>query len=869
MFCSKCGSKIADDAKFCSVCGARAVSTGLESATEHSVNKTQYSSERNTTPKPSRGFSLDLDWDDVEEQPSKKSGNLDFDWSSVIEERKPKKTTGKKIRSPWEDSSDSYEMNPGMPSASSYRTPKRKTSLEEELFGKEAPSRERSRTMNFIDVLKEEKDQQAREEYEKLRSESPRRSSILSTAHPAGRASVLPEEQREHTQGYTDLKDDIFAGLENDEPKELSFEDQLANIRAERKEAQRKAESRRVEPIEDRSSSEDAFEEMLRGMKHGFNEEPAKAASPRRTEPRVEEDRFRDNMPSGDFSRGRNTMFREYQDSFESIDDYDDVQLKNLEDDVNSSDSLVGEVQEEPSFFFGEDKEPILNTKELDDESELDVTDVDLFGEVPTSDTVTDQAENSVEDEYAAFDEYLDYMTPRRSSRTSRAARAQAEEAFDDEDDDLYDSFDAAMEAEDKAQKESKATSIAAEAPVEPVVTETSAATAETSAESKAAVDDEIAALQKQLEMLMKQKAGAPVTEAAAEAETTPTVEETSAEAAPESVTVPTQEGHEEVAAPEFAEDNLEVAQDPTENLVDEEVAETVASAKTEFDEPAAATTPESKETADDEIVSDDTFASDDQLDLDKELAQLGFYLGETSSQPEEPLFNAESMDVGGNGTDTVVLSPEDLSKGTSDDEDFMSLEKMESDIFGNSLGEDDPEATRKIDKFYTLYRKNEEFQKLLDEEYNKLQGGDIEDDVQDSIDAILGRSETPASAESIVSPQQEQQEASAENVQPTLSQTQAPAVNDESLATAATEAAVKDSRKKVKKKKAESEEYSGKGGSVLTVIAIVVAALLVFLLAIILILNFAPESGIAQSLNEIIGNYTNFFADAGSDSLL
>ena len=196
----------------------------------------------------------------------------------------------------------------------------------------------------------------------------------------------------------------------------------------------------------------------------------------------------------------------------------------------------------------------------------------------------------------------------------------------------------------------------------------------------------------------------------------------------------------------------------------------------------------------------------------------------------------------------------------------------MESDIFGNSPDENDLEATRKIDKFYTLYRKNEEFQKLLDEEYNKLQGGDIEDDVQDSIDAILGQSEIPAPAESVASLQQEQPpvtEASAFSAQPTLSQTQAPAVNDASLAAAATEAAVKDSRKKVKKKKAESEEYSGKGGSVLTVIAIVVAVLLVVLLAIILILNFAPESGIAQSLNEIIGNYTNFFADAGSDSLL
>ncbi len=199
-----------------------------------------------------------------------------------------------------------------------------------------------------------------------------------------------------------------------------------------------------------------------------------------------------------------------------------------------------------------------------------------------------------------------------------------------------------------------------------------------------------------------------------------------------------------------------------------------------------------------------------------------------------------------------------------------MSLEKMENDIFGASPDEDDLEATRKIDKFYTLYRKNEEFQKLLDEEYNKLQGGDIDDDVQDSIDAILGRSDAAAAA---VSDSTSEGIPAAQPVMETpeipVTPVQAPASNDAAFAKAANEAAVKESRKKVKKKKAETEEYSGKGGSILTVIAIVVAVLLVVLLAIILILNFMPESGIAQSLNEIIGNYTNFFADGGGDTLL
>ena len=60
---------------------------------------------------------------------------------------------------------------------------------------------------------------------------------------------------------------------------------------------------------------------------------------------------------------------------------------------------------------------------------------------------------------------------------------------------------------------------------------------------------------------------------------------------------------------------------------------------------------------------------------------------------------------------------------------DALSIEELEQDLFGSSAApEAEIEATKKIDKFYTLYRKNEEFQRLLDEEYNKLKaaGGPV-----------------------------------------------------------------------------------------------------------------------------------------------
>ena len=273
------------------------------------------------------------------------------------------------------------------------------------------------------------------------------------------------------------------------------------------------------------------------------------------------------------------------------------------------------------------------------------------------------------------------------------------------------------------------------------------------------------------------------------------------------------------------------------------------------------------------DAAADSAFAENEQLDLDKELAQLGFDLG-VDTTPEEPkeeeiFFNAETIDTGDNkGSDTVVLPSEDIlnQAAAAKDQNSMSLEDLENDIFGGAPDADDLEATRKIDKFYTLYRKNEEFQKLLDAEYSKLQGEDIDDDVNDAMNSILGTQPEAQVQEAPQAPQMQSQMQEAAPQENPSSMGLSAAVN--AAAPAAPAEAVQETGKKAKKKKAkkvkEEADYDEKGGSVLTVIAIVVAVLLVVLLGIILILNFAPESGIAQTLNEVIGNYTNFFADGG-----
>lgn len=898
MFCSNCGNKIADGAKFCSVCGAKVASTGLESATEHPVkNRNQQAAgETKTAKSANHGFSMNLDWDDSDTHAPKRKSEVAFDWSSVVDDRNSRRRPRKEVRSPWEDYSDEFESVPNRSASSgtsSYRAPEKKTSLEEELFGKEEPSRDRSRTMNFIDVLKQEKDEQERTEYENLRK-NVHADSFEDTAYPERRESVLPESQREHTQGYTDLKDDIIAEMDKRDGA-ATFEEQLAKIRAEREEA-RKQEVAPEKPQNFVEDSEQEFDRILSGMKS----EKKRAPKQDNLESIFSSGSniFEDEAPKASEKADRNAVFHDYEDSFTSVDtpsvedEYDNIRLNHLadEDEQEPEQEAAAKPAEKGSyddFFFGED-DVELNPTELDDESEEEnaAAGIDLFGDDLTPEEPAKE-ESDVEDAYAGFDEYLDYVPKRRASRTARV-----EEPDDLDDDDEEFSLDDAEE-EKTPVKETPATVEATEAPAAP------------STDEKEAVDDEIAALQKKLEMLLKQKSGEAAEEApkepAVEVEATP-VETTPAETAPEEVPAA------EVLAEETAEvesetpaddagvdeyndgamdfdleaelDSLSAPKEPEAPQEEESYSDSymdgIADQNTGLQNDDVTPVLNIQDAVNNDAAADSAFAENEQLDLDKELAQLGFDLG-VDTTPEEPkeediFFNPETIDTGDNkGSDTVVLPSEDIlnQAAAAKDQNSMSLEDLENDIFGGAPDADDLEATRKIDKFYTLYRKNEEFQKLLDAEYSKLQGEDLDDDVTDAMNSILGtQPEAPAAPvqEAPQAPQMQPQVQTAAPQEDMSSMSLSAAVNAAAPAPAAE--AVQETGKKAKKKKAkkvkEEADYDEKGGSVLTVIAIVVAVLLVVLLGIILILNFAPESGIAQTLNEVIGNYTNFFADGG-----
>ncbi|MCQ2567613.1 MAG: zinc-ribbon domain-containing protein [Mogibacterium sp.] len=256
----------------------------------------------------------------------------------------------------------------------------------------------------------------------------------------------------------------------------------------------------------------------------------------------------------------------------------------------------------------------------------------------------------------------------------------------------------------------------------------------------------------------------------------------------------------------------------------------------------------------------------------------------------------------------------------TSDD-DVLSLDELEKDLFGEITSEEiEAETTKKIDKFYTLYKKNEEFQRLLDEEYNKLKAAEdgveaeaeaeavpaeavavkeevpaIEDEYDDTAVVVEEPviEEVPAVEEPIVAEaapilEDAVEEGKAGSVEDLLDAyvpvatpvdetvnvaAEIPAEDPKPVAeavpaavtTAAVEVAAdkteKVSKRKVKARKLEiDEDEDEKGGGFLTVLAVVIAILLVILLAVILILNFAPDSAIAMKIDAVIENVASYF---------
>ena len=228
------------------------------------------------------------------------------------------------------------------------------------------------------------------------------------------------------------------------------------------------------------------------------------------------------------------------------------------------------------------------------------------------------------------------------------------------------------------------------------------------------------------------------------------------------------------------------------------------------------------------------------------------------------------------------IPAPEPEAEAGEKKSDAVPLEDLEKELFGDLPdNKEDIETTRKINKFYTLYKKNEDFQRLLDEEYNKLKaaGGPAPEqaipDPQPAEDAAPVRKVEDAAiyqefnlTEAMSAAGKEAAENAAQEIEEKAEAGGKEAAG--ALAATATAAAVGAAAAGQTAPEVEYEEVD-RGGAFLTVLAVIIAILLVILLAIILILNFAPDSSIALTIDSFIENITSHFTalDAGGEFLL
>ena len=265
---------------------------------------------------------------------------------------------------------------------------------------------------------------------------------------------------------------------------------------------------------------------------------------------------------------------------------------------------------------------------------------------------------------------------------------------------------------------------------------------------------------------------------------------------------------------------------------------------------------------------------------------------------------------------DTIVEEPKTT--------DALSLEDLEKG-FSASGEETGAETTKKIDKFYTLYKKNEEFQRLLDEEFikkNKEQKevpneatvdsetanvdpavfGEIKDlgeqtTSSPAAEATLGLSGSESILGEIATESKPPEDATIYqmNMPEDLAEIANNAENNSGFSVEGTEdksfglgeaagtvaagaaagaaltkaekKAAKKAEKKAKKEAAKNAdpqvEYENvdSGSTILTILAVLVAVLLVLLLAIILILHIAPGSELALQIDSVIENITSNFS--------
>lgn len=795
MFCRNCGRELSERDKFCSECGTpvevKSAPIKEEIAQNHNTGDiaSDYKSNNIASDRPEEkaDFVMPNVWADEEEfKPEVKTKPLTLDWSSVVDEPRKKKTP--ELRSPWEEPFEDDYAPPVAPEI---------PELNVDFTG--APDN-RGRTLTFIDILKQEKEERERSaassDFADLIAKEINKAEVEPEVESmSAPEEVMPANELEKTQGYTDLKQDIIAELTKSEAEKAKvapapdFDSQMNFIRAQ-------SEIARPEEI-------DLFDEVELDKIAGDNT---------KTDGEAE---------FSEYENGGRRSRRHYVDVVEGI-------------------------EHEPELDEAEELEHSAVTDAADD---ADVVD-------SSSDLLTEHESESLFaiSEFELVEPEISEPVISEPTITESAAVSEAE--------------------------------VAAGIGTPALATE------------DATIDDEIAELQKKLAQLMgikEQEDSADeiesVSEADASFDTTIPTDETASDSLASLSEDFDMENIDDLA---IIDDLVQDDYDIEEVLKELEVLEDSDNADAIMEE-AEEVLPVQTEAAD--VIEPEEIEKQEYVSAEEisEEASPEDALDSTGQELEEPSIEDALKSEADSDKAEILETLEDIKNVDADkSEDFIFADdaseveeenSLEEDLFADGLFEEEgeeAEATKKIEKFYTLYRKNEEFQKLLDEEYKKLQGGGDFSDL-DGITADDDRFDVYADASSVASAVTAETEAiptvdgvlggktkaATEETHDKVSEADerksskpSPKETGKKLSKKEEKALAKAKKKEAKAAKRGDEEEGG----ALTVIAIVIAVLLVVLLAMILIINFAPNSGIAKSLSSVIGNFTTLFGDAGND---
>ena len=702
VFCSNCGSNIPDGSNFCSVCGAKQ---------EHAAPETpidDYLNEEN------------------ENVVEKKTQPISFDWSTVKEESHKKVIP--EVHSPWgttDLSSELYESED--------------FNLEEE-----KPAEDHSRTMSFIDLLKQERD---------------------------AKVQAAEEEARQ----FTEKKEEPFDYSAFDEPKSYyvpplyKIEEEEPEVELELKEEEPVAEVE--EPV---VKTEEPTVELKEVPKHVAEEQDF-------AESRALDD-FEFDEPISDFD---DATFHGENISFDTV-DFDTASLSEEKESNDTEVDLDSELEEILAAGTGKHAAPEdVDLFEKEEPAVEEIKDEEPEVEVPVFEEP--KAESPILEEIN-FDEPVN-NEPKLDNKTLEDKTLA----------DLYLNFDAdttiapepvpeaKLEFAEDEKEETTLESLFEGEVKEPTLADTMQFSYEEDTKDE---DSEIEDLKRRLSNLMGSTPSTSEEESVKEEipveEEIPVIEE-----------VPVVEELPVIEIPEVEEEQVEI---PVVEI------------------------PEEKE--EEPLVFE---IKDDEEDDEEEETILEIQLGTDDEEKVEP--------------EKVEEKPAT---------DAISVDDLEKDLFGEVTKEDiEAEATKKIDKFYTLYKKNEEFQRLLDEEYNKLKTADAVPHVDDLLNEKTETVEPVVEEETVAFNFDNQEEEK----------------KKANLASNKTEIAEEKAAKKEAKRAAKAES----DGSKLTVLAVIIAALLVIVLGIILVLYLAPYSGLAMQIDSFLETITSLFSatDIGTTSLL